>query len=123
MILDPSARTSLAWASVRECHPNLVMIRMVSERCILCQAVAGEIDLPGGILWEDAQVIAFHVPPTEANPLPSIGQCMVVVRRHAQLQDFTDQEMESVTRACRALLDALRTEGAERRGPGPGRPS
>ena len=87
----------------------------MSEGCVLCSAVAGEIDLPGGLLWDDTQVIAFHVPPTEANPLPSIGQCLVVVRRHAQLQDFTDEEMESVTRACRTLLDALRAEGVEGR--------
>ena len=80
----------------------------MSEECALCSAVASGINLPGGLLWEDDQVVAFHVPPTEANPLPSIGQCLVVPRRHAQLGDLTGDEVESITRATRALLSVLR---------------
>lgn len=87
----------------------------MSERCLVCREVAGEIDLPGGLLWEDPEVIGFHVPPTDANPRPYIGHCMVVTRRHVDhLADLTDRETESVARASRALAGALRAEGVER---------
>ena len=86
----------------------------MSESCIVCLEVAGEIDLPGGILWEDAEAIAFHVPPTDATPVPCIGQCLVVTRRHVDhLADLTDQESASVARASRALVTVLRATGVE----------
>jgi diadenosine tetraphosphate (Ap4A) HIT family hydrolase len=87
----------------------------VNEGCIVCREVAGEIDLPGGLLWEDAEVIAFHLPPTDGNPRAYIGHCMVVTKRHIDhLADLTDQEAESVARASRAVAGALRAEGVER---------
>jgi hypothetical protein len=92
-----------------------VLDRDVNEGCIVCREVAGEIDLPGGLLWEDAEVIAFHLPPTDGNPRAYIGHCMVVTKRHIDhLADLTDQEAESVARASRAVAGALRAEGVER---------
>jgi ATP adenylyltransferase len=85
------------------------------EDCLVCREVAGEIDLPGGLLWEDANVIAFHLPPIEDNPRPYLGHCMVVTRRHVDhLGDLTEAEAESVARASRAVAAGLRAEGAER---------
>jgi ATP adenylyltransferase len=82
---------------------------------LVCREVAGEIDLPGGLLWEDANVIAFHLPPIEDNPRPYLGHCMVVTRRHVDhLGDLTEAEAESVARASRAVAAGLRAEGAER---------
>src|SRR5438132_1617377 len=34
---------------------------MVSD-CLVCREVAGELELPGGVLWEDENAIAFHIP-------------------------------------------------------------
>jgi diadenosine tetraphosphate (Ap4A) HIT family hydrolase len=87
----------------------------VSEGCLVCRQVTGEFELPGGLLWDDAEAIGFHLPPTDANPRPYIGHCMIVTRRHVDhLADLTDEETESVARASRALAGALRAEGVER---------
>jgi diadenosine tetraphosphate (Ap4A) HIT family hydrolase len=83
--------------------------------CLVCREVAGQIELPGGLLWEDDNVIAFHVPPTEANPRPYLGHCMVVTRRHVDhLSDLTESEAASVAQAARVIAKGLRVEGAER---------
>ena len=87
----------------------------MSERCLVCREVSGDIDLPGGLLWEDNEVIAFHVPPIDESPEPYLGHCMVVTRRHVDhLADLTDQEATSIARASRAVAGALRAEGVER---------
>lgn len=31
--------------------------------CDVCREVAGEVELPGGFVWEPESVVAFHVPP------------------------------------------------------------
>jgi diadenosine tetraphosphate (Ap4A) HIT family hydrolase len=87
----------------------------MSDGCIVCQEVRGEFDLPGGLLWDDAHAVAFHLPPTEWNPRPYLGHCMVVTRRHVDhLADLTEAEAISVGRASRVVAGALRAEGAER---------
>jgi diadenosine tetraphosphate (Ap4A) HIT family hydrolase len=87
----------------------------MSTDCVVCREVAGEIDLPGGLLWDDDDVIAFHLPPTEANPRRYLGHCMVVTRRHVDhLGELTEFEAASVAQAARAIAKELRVEGAER---------
>lgn len=55
------------------------------------------------------------LPPTDANPHPYIGHCMVVTRRHVDhLADLTDRETQSVAHASRAVAGTLRAEGVER---------
>jgi diadenosine tetraphosphate (Ap4A) HIT family hydrolase len=87
----------------------------VSDGCLVCREVAGEVELPGGLLWDDEQAIAFHVMPIDENPQPYLGHCIVATRRHVDhLGDLTEAEVESIARASRALAKALRDEGAER---------
>lgn len=87
----------------------------MSTDCLVCREVAGEIDLPGGLIWDDAEVVAFHMPPMEGNPRPYLGHCMVVTRRHVDhLGELTESEATSVAHASRALAKELRIEGAER---------
>lgn len=87
----------------------------MSDGCLVCAEVTGEVVLPGGVLWEDGGVLAFHLPPLEENPLPYLGHCLVVTRRHVDhLGDLTEGEARSVASASRALAGALRAAGAER---------
>jgi diadenosine tetraphosphate (Ap4A) HIT family hydrolase len=87
----------------------------VSDGCLVCREVAGEVELPGDLLWDDEQAIAFHVMPTDENPQPYLGHCIVATRRHVDhLGDLTDAEVESIARASRVLAKVLRDEGAER---------
>lgn len=83
--------------------------------CLVCRQVAGEMELPGGLLWNDDNVVAFHLPPIEGNKRPYLGQCLVVTRRHVDhLGDLTDGEAGAVARASRAIGAALRANGVER---------
>jgi diadenosine tetraphosphate (Ap4A) HIT family hydrolase len=92
-----------------------VIFLAVNGRCLVCSEVAGEIDLPGGLLWEDENAVAFHIPPIEARPKPYLGYCMVVTRRHIDhIGDLTVAEAESVARASRSVAAALQGVGAER---------
>jgi diadenosine tetraphosphate (Ap4A) HIT family hydrolase len=87
----------------------------VAKDCLVCKELQGDVALPGGVLWENDEVTAFHVPPIEDNPRPYLGHCMVVTRRHVDhLGELTEAEAESVAHASRALARALRAEGAER---------
>jgi diadenosine tetraphosphate (Ap4A) HIT family hydrolase len=87
----------------------------MADDCLVCQEVSGEVRLPGGVLWEDAEAIAFHVPPVEGNTRPYLGHCMVVTRRHVDhFGDLSEDEARSVASASRAVARALRAEGAER---------
>jgi histidine triad (HIT) family protein len=87
----------------------------VSSDCLVCREVGGEVELPGGLLWQDDEAVAFHVMPTDENPRPYIGHCLVVTRRHVDhLGDLTEREAAAVALASRALAGALRAEGAER---------
>ena len=83
--------------------------------CLICREVGGEIEMPGGLLWQDEHAVAFHLPPIDENPRPYLGHCLVVTRRHIDhLGDLTILEAESVARASRALGAGLRAEGVER---------
>jgi histidine triad (HIT) family protein len=85
------------------------------DDCLVCRELAGEIELPGGFLWEDENVVAFHLPPLEGNEEPYLGHCLVVTRRHVDhLGDLSVAEAESVARASRSVAFGLRAEGAER---------
>jgi hypothetical protein len=66
---------------------------------------------PGGLLWNDPDAIAFHLPPTEASLHPYLGRCLVVTRRHTDLLGgLTEAEVTSIGSASRAIAQALRIE-------------
>jgi diadenosine tetraphosphate (Ap4A) HIT family hydrolase len=87
----------------------------MEDGCLVCREVAGDIELPGGLLWDNADAVAFHLPPIEGNERPYLGHCLVVTRRHVDhLSDLTVAEGASVAAASRAIAAALRAEGVER---------
>jgi diadenosine tetraphosphate (Ap4A) HIT family hydrolase len=82
--------------------------------CLVCGEVFGDVELPGGLLYDDAHAIGFHIPPLEGSR-PYLGHLMVVTRRHVDhLGDLTEDEAASVARAARSLAAALRAEGVDR---------
>lgn len=79
------------------------------SRCDVCRELAGEIELPGGFLWEDELVVGFHVPPL-LEPAPTLGHLLITTRRHADTwADLTDQEASQIGVAARALGRGLRS--------------
>ena len=73
-----------------------------SGDCIFCKIIAG--DIPGKVVYEDDQVIAF----LDINPLAD-GHTMVIPRAHGQhLEDFGDEAVAAVFRAVRRVAAAQR---------------
>jgi histidine triad (HIT) family protein len=71
--------------------------------CLVCRELTGAIAVPGGFLWEDERVVAFHKPPLDevANLRPYLGHLQIVTWRHVPgLGDLTDDESASVGRAA-----------------------
>jgi diadenosine tetraphosphate (Ap4A) HIT family hydrolase len=82
--------------------------------CLVCRELGGDVAIPGGFLWQDDSVAAFHLPPLEdrGNPRPYLGHLLVVTRRHvARFGDLTDDESGAVGRAAARLAKALTEAG------------
>ena len=60
-------------------------------------------------------MVAFHLPPLDANPKPYIGHLLVVTRRHvARFGDLTEDESRAVGRlASRIARTLIERGGAE----------
>jgi diadenosine tetraphosphate (Ap4A) HIT family hydrolase len=86
----------------------------VPADCLVCREVAGEVDLPSGLLVDEPAVVGFHLPPLSENPTPYLGHVLVVTRRHvARLGDLTPDEAGAVGRATARLAGALTETGAD----------
>jgi histidine triad (HIT) family protein len=76
--------------------------------CLVCREISGEVAVPGGLLWDEAAAVAFHVPPLPARGDPYLGHLLVVARRHVPgLSDLSDDEGAAVGRAAAALASSL----------------
>jgi diadenosine tetraphosphate (Ap4A) HIT family hydrolase len=77
--------------------------------CLVCRELAGEVELPGGLLVDDELVVAFHIPPQEEGGTHYLGHLLVVTRRHVdQLPDLTAEEAAAAMDVARRLAQALR---------------
>lgn len=78
------------------------------EACDVCREINGDIEVPGGLLWDSALVLAFHVPPLlKLEQL--IGHLLIVPRRHADTwADLTAGEASEIGTAAAALSGPLR---------------
>lgn len=83
--------------------------------CLVCGEISGSVDVPGGFLWDDELVVAFHIPPIPQNPRPFLGHLLVVTRRHvARFGDLTSGEGAAVGMAAVQLAHTLTdSAGAE----------
>lgn len=68
--------------------------------------------MPGGFLWDDDLVVAFHIPPLDDDRgQPYLGHLLVTTRRHVDhLGDLSDEEAERVGRVASRLARALREQ-------------
>lgn len=82
------------------------------DDCLVCRELDGLVEVPGGFLWQDDCVTAFHIPPIPQNPRPYLGHLLVATRRHvARFGDLTPQEGAAVGRAASRLARALTDSG------------
>jgi ATP adenylyltransferase len=83
--------------------------------CLVCRELAGEVELPGGLVVDGDLVAAFHIPPHEGRGTHYLGHLLVVTRRHVDhLPDLTADEaaaaMDAAHRLARALREVRRPE-------------
>jgi diadenosine tetraphosphate (Ap4A) HIT family hydrolase len=85
------------------------------DDCDVCREIDGGIELPGGLLWDDELVVAFHVPPL-LEPEPLLGHLLITPRRHADTwADLTPAEASAIGAVAATLAGPLRElTGAER---------
>ncbi|MGA3214312.1 MAG: HIT domain-containing protein [Acidimicrobiales bacterium] len=82
--------------------------------CLVCQELAGDVEVPGGNLLDEEQVIVFHVPPLSEETV-YLGHLLVTPRRHCP--DFAELDRSgtaAVGVAIATCAAALKAVGAER---------
>jgi histidine triad (HIT) family protein len=81
--------------------------------CLVCRELTGDVTVPGGFLFEDDHVTAFHIPPRAGIPA-YLGHLLVVTRRHvARLGDLSETESAAIGTAATRLARALTDTGAD----------
>ena len=76
--------------------------------CLICDQIERVASLPGGPLIDEAEIIAYHVPPIDRFPVQYLGRLLIVTRRHvAHVGHLTPAEAVAVGRAVRRLGAAL----------------
>jgi histidine triad (HIT) family protein len=77
--------------------------------CLICQKVSGQVAVPGGLVYEDDLVAAFHATSVDRPDEPAyFGHLLVVTRRHVpRLDDLTDDEAAAVGVAATRLAGKL----------------
>ncbi len=76
--------------------------------CFVCQKHRGEIDVPGGVIYEDDLVYVSHQAMAEGQSTAYPGVLFVEPKRHAPgLADLTDAEAERIGLLTSRLAQAL----------------
>jgi len=85
------------------------------EGCYFCDRIAGRIELVGGLIYADDQVVAFH---ETSDQWPAyLGDLVAVARRHTGggLAELTEPEAQALGSLVARLSRALKIgAGAER---------
>lgn len=83
--------------------------------CLVCRKHRGEVDIPGGVIYEDDLIFIAHAQLFGDEQRHYLGHVFVEVKRHvAELAELTEPEAQAVglftSRVAQALL---RTQGME----------
>lgn len=85
------------------------MSEIKTTKCIVCRKHKGEIDIPGGVIYEDELIFVSHAQLWGDEKEHYLGHVFVEVKRHvAELADLTEQEAQVIglftSRVAKALL-------------------
>jgi diadenosine tetraphosphate (Ap4A) HIT family hydrolase len=85
------------------------MSEIKTTKCIVCRKHKGEIDIPGGVIYEDELIFVSHAQLWGEEKEHYLGHVFVEVKRHvAELADLTEQEAQVIglftSRIAKALL-------------------
>ena len=87
----------------------------IGQDCLICRKHGGEVQVPGGAIYEDNLFLAAHASIPESESQTYLGTILLEPKRHAPgLADLTDQEAALLGPLIARLSKALkRSEGAE----------
>ncbi|MSQ08760.1 MAG: diadenosine tetraphosphate hydrolase [Dehalococcoidia bacterium] len=75
-----------------------------TAQCGVCKQNAGEVDIPGGVIWENSNWLVRHGPP----PSPLVGWTMFHAQRHVQgPAHFNDAEAAQFGPVLRHVSSAI----------------
>ncbi len=84
----------------------------MSENCFICRKHIGEIESPGGVVYQDDLVYAGHAFIQDGRDSAYLGMLLLEPKRHvANWLDLTDAEGEAIGRAAARLSRALAQAG------------
>ena len=80
--------------------------------CLVCRKHRGEVEVPGGPIFEDDRLFMAHSPLFGEEATHYLGHLFIETKRHVgELADLTDAESQALglntSRAARALMDTL----------------
>jgi len=80
------------------------------EDCFVCRKHRGEIEIPGGVIYEDDLLYVSHAQIRDGESKAFIGTLFIEPKRHADgIEDLTEEEAAAVGRLARRLSRALKT--------------
>ena len=88
------------------------MDSVTPDTCLVCRKHRGEVETPGGPIYQDGRVYVAHAPLFGEEASHYLGHVFVETRRHVgELADLTDAEAQALglfsSRAARALTGVL----------------
>lgn len=80
-----------------------------TSECLVCRKHKGEIDIPGGVIYENDLIFISHAPLWGNEKEHYLGHVFVESKRHvAELAELTEQEAQAIglftSRVAKALL-------------------
>jgi diadenosine tetraphosphate (Ap4A) HIT family hydrolase len=78
--------------------------------CVVCQKQRGEIEVPGGAIYEDALLFASHALIPAGKDQAYLGELLIEPKRHADgIEDLTEGEAAAIGTLARRLSRSLKT--------------
>jgi len=78
--------------------------------CYICRKHRGDVEVPGGVIYEDDLLYASHAQIREGETKAFLGTVFIEPKRHADgIEDLTEEEAAAVGRLARRLSRALKT--------------
>ena len=79
------------------------------EDCIVCRKHRGEIQMPGGVIYQDDLLYISHAQIRDGETKAFLGTLFIETKRHADaMEDLTEEEAAAVGRMARKLSGALK---------------
>ena len=73
------------------------MTEIKTSECLVCRKHKGEIDIPGGVIYEDDLIFVSHAQLWGDEKEHYLGHVFVESKRHvAELADLTEQEAQAI---------------------------